>query len=191
MESESIPKSNQSKLSETEELFKVATELYNIYKNDMENELKEYSANNNRDVINLTIYSNSHTKTMQNYITKIIERYYHIFIKAVFQDDLETIKYLNNTSKINLKDKTYYREDYADYPLLISIEYGFDDITKYLIENGMDMNIAEGLLVESAIDFQRFDIVEYMIKNGFNLKNLGSDAKDEIIYYFTSDSYMI
>lgn len=191
MESVSNPKSNQSELSENEELFKVATELYNIYKNDMENELKEYSANNNRDVINLTIYSNSHTKTMQNYITKIIERYYHIFIKAVFQNDLETIKYLNNTSKINLKDKTYYREDYADYPLLISIEYGFDDITKYLIENGMDMNIAEGLLVESAIDFQRFDIVEYMIKNGFNLKTLGSDAKDEIIYYFTSDSYMI
>lgn len=187
MESESTP----IEFPDTEELFRVATELYNIYKNDMENELKEYSANNNRDVINLTIYSNSHTKTMQNYITRIIERYYHIFIKAVFQNDLETIEYLNNTSKINLKDKTYYREDYSNYPLLISIEYGFDDITKYLIENGMDMNIAEGLLVESAIDFQRFDIVEYMIKNGFNLKILGSDAKDEIIYYFTSDSYTI
>lgn len=178
----------ESESTETEELFKVATELYNIYKNDMENELKEYSANNNRDIINLTIYSNSQPETMQNYIIRIIERYYYIFIKAVFQNDLEAIKYLNNSGKINLKDKTYYREDYADYPLLISIEYGFDDITKYLIENGMDMNIAEGLLVESAIDFQRFDIVEYMIKNGFNLKILGSAVKDEIIYYFTRDA---
>jgi len=71
---------------------------------------------------------------------------------------------ITNINIINSKGESF---------LHIAIKYGIFEIVKYLVDNGADVNVSEGLALEYAHKFstnekrdEYLQITEYLLKNG-------------------------